>query len=262
MNITLLQQQLETFNLSSEEAAVYTTILKLGEATVAQLAQAANLKRPATYNYVESLIIKGLLDWKKGSRGKIVEPQDPSNLVGYLNSVKDSYQTLQNTYKQIIPELNSLKVRHNFSAQVKYYEKVKGVQQMIFNSLNAQGVIYGYSSYGRNTVLGLEFMKEYRKKWLKAQLLNKVIVNDSETLRKFSKQVMVESYLRHLEVRVLPKEELYISSDILIYNNVYAVANLDPRDMMGVEIINEEIAKTQLSIFNLLWKMATPAAWK
>jgi hypothetical protein len=105
-------------------------------------------------------------------------------------------------------------------------------------------------------------MKEFREKWVKAKLKDHVIVNDSNINKKFPKQVLVKEYLKYHELRMLPAETFYISSDIMIYNNVYAVANLDVNNPIGVEIINEEITKTQLSIFNILWKIAKPAEWQ
>jgi sugar-specific transcriptional regulator TrmB len=262
MNIAILQEHLKKFNLNSEEAAVYINLLKLGEASVSDLATAAHLKRPATYNYVDALIKKGLVSWKEGSRGKKVEAQDPINLSQYVDQVKNSFYSLQSVYNEIVPELKSLQAKKDFSTQVKYYEGVKGLRQMVTNTLQAEEKIYGYSYYRRNDVLGLEFMKEFREKWVKAKLKDHVIVNDSNINKKFPKQVLVKEYLKYHELRMLPAETFYISSDIMIYNNVYAVANLDVNNPIGVEIINEEITKTQLSIFNILWKIAKPAEWQ
>ncbi len=41
----------------------------------------------------------------------------------------------------------------------------------------------------------------------------------------------------------------------MIYNNVFAIMSLEKNNLLGVEIENEEIAKTQKSIFDLVWSL-------
>jgi len=61
---------------------------------------------------------------------------------------------------------------------------------------------------------------------------------------------------KYQHTRVISKDKLYISGDITIYNNVFAVAYWKHGEVVGVEIENAELVKTQRSIFELLWEIA------
>jgi len=262
MDISIIQQQLEKVNLSSEEALVYASLLQLGEVSVLKLARKTGLKRPSVYNYLKTLTEKKLIRWNNTPRGQTVAATDPENLSLQLDREREKYRNLVDVLNNLLPELNSLKVQKNFSTQVRYYEGVQGIKQLITNTLNARKEIFGYSCYGRNQVVGKDFMKDFRDKWVKAKLFDYVIVNNLALSRRFPKEVLVKDYLKYQKIRILPEKEFYITGDIMIYNNVYAVASLDQKNSMGVEIINEEIVKTQMSIFKLLWKIAKPIDWK
>jgi hypothetical protein len=53
-------------------------------------------------------------------------------------------------------------------------------------------------------------------------------------------------------------EKLYVSGDTTIYNNTFAVAYWKQGEVVGVEIKNAELVKTQKSIFEQLWSLAEP----
>jgi len=60
-----------------------------------------------------------------------------------------------------------------------------------------------------------------------------------------------------LDIHIIPKKKYYITNDILIYNDVFAIMSLEKGNLLGVEIENEEIAKTQRSIFDLVWSIGS-----
>jgi len=253
---------LQEFNLTLEEIVVYLELLKLGEASVLELARHTKLKRTSVYNYLNFLVQKRLAAWTKDQQGKKAIASEPENLSLQVDNEREKYKKLVNIFNEIVPELQSLKIRKPFSTQVKYYAGIEGLRKMISNSLNSHKNLYGYSCYGRNDVLGRDFMKDFRLKWVETKIYDHVICNDQAVGYTFPKEVMINEYLDLQEVRFLPRDKFYITSDIMIYNNVYAVASLDIKNPMGVEIINEEIVKTQMSLFNYMWEIAKPTKWK
>jgi hypothetical protein len=44
----------------------------------------------------------------------------------------------------------------------------------------------------------------------------------------------------------------------MIYNDIFAVATWKNKQLFGFEIENSEVAKTQKSIFDIMWKVAKP----
>lgn len=50
--------------------------------------------------------------------------------------------------------------------------------------------------------------------------------------------------------------KLYLSSDIIIYNDKIAIISLEKNNLSGVEITNQEMVKTQKSLFDIVWEVA------
>lgn len=261
-NTGSILQQLQDVNLTVPEAEIYVALLQLGEVSIVELAKHVKVKRPSIYNQLLSLEKKELVAWVNSPRGKKVIALNPEKLLSQTTETQQRLQSMNTTIQNLIPQLNVLKKQTDFFTEIKYYQGESGIRQMIQNSLSAHKSLYGYSAYGRSEVVGADFMKIFRKEWVSKKIRDNVIINDDKIATKLPKVVMVPEYLKYQEIRTLPKEKFHISSDIMIYNNVYAVASLDPKNPMGVEVYNEEIVRTQMSIFNILWDLAEPTEWE
>jgi hypothetical protein len=115
--------------------------------------------------------------------------------------------------------------------------------------------MYGYSAWDRNQFLSQKFMALHQREAILRGPRDHVIVND-ERLGE------ILPYLADypLEVRSIPKEQLYISGDFYIYDDIYAMSLFEGERIVGIEIQNAEFVKVQKSIFENLWKSATKHA--
>lgn len=261
MNKNSILQHLSVFNMVPEEAEIYVFLLKHGESSPRDIAKETGLKRPSVYNYIESLVRQQLAQWKIGAAGKIAIPINPENLSLKIDELKRQQHQIQQAYHDVLPELQSLRKPGDFSTDVKYYVGVEGVKQVILNSLQARNGVYGYSTFGRASVVGQDFINEFRSQWLETDQIDHVIISNEKIAESIPSTVRDPRFYSTQKLRYYPKDKLYISNDIMFYNNIYAVSNLDPQRPYAYEIYNDEVVKTELSIFNILWENAKKIKW-
>lgn len=82
-----MDQLLEQLGLTKGEAAVYLALLEQESASAADLATAAKLKRPDTYNKLTALMARGMASTFKTPTGRTrFRAEHPSALQRYLES--------------------------------------------------------------------------------------------------------------------------------------------------------------------------------
>lgn len=87
------------------------------------------------------------------------------------------------------------------------------------------------------------------------QIPNRVITNPhyAESWRSATGPIAV--YRRTLqECRVIDAEAIHVAGDTTIYNNVFAAAYWEGGEVVGVEIENVQVARTQRSLFDVAWR--------
>ncbi|MBI5452158.1 hypothetical protein HY945_01735 [Candidatus Gottesmanbacteria bacterium] len=166
---------------------------------------------------------------------------------------------------KLIKDMNFLKknlvkgVDLTTHTQVRYYHSASGYKQMMWNSLKAQKEHFGYSELGWSQIVGSKFMKRWMEEMIKRHIHDRVIINPrKETLDHLTRPGEGEFRKKYQETRILDEKQLYISGDTTIYNNTFAVAWWRHGEVVGAEIENLELVKTQKAIFELLWKQAEP----
>jgi sugar-specific transcriptional regulator TrmB len=247
---------LSKLGLDSNETKIYLYLLKTGVQSVKQISEEIFINRTTVYRYLESLVKKGLAEWIISERGRKIQASPPENLSPLLYKKKSDIQELENNFPSFISNIKTLKPIQKLSTQVRYYTDEDGIEQIIWNTLSASKKTYSYAAFGRRNFINPAFEDKFEEEWARRGLKDIVITNQTH-LDYVTKQ-LVFSYKKNLDIRIIPSSKFYISNDIIIYNNIIAIISLEKNNLVGVEIENTEIAKTQKSIFNIVWEVAKP----
>lgn len=256
MNTTRYNLLLKKIGLTPEEIEIYLYLNKVGVQTVKQISKETSINRTTTYRYLELLKEKNLIEWIIGSRGKSVRTTPSESLELLLTEKKVELDKVEQLLPPLLKQLRQDHPIESLATQVRYYEKEKGIRQMIWNSLDTNETLRSYTPLGRREVIDPKFEDEFELEWAKRKLTDRVITN--ETRIRYIQEELVPSYNRTLSIRIIPAQKFYITNDIAIYNNILTIASLEKSNLVGVEIENEEIAKTQKSIFDIVWEVAKP----
>ena len=103
-----MKEALLNFGLSNKEADVYLAHLELGQATVKQIAEKADLKRTSTYTYIRSLINRGLLNTLEKDGKQYFIAEKPEKLKFFCEQQEKEIKRKIKNIESILPELESL----------------------------------------------------------------------------------------------------------------------------------------------------------
>lgn len=240
--------------LKDKEIEIYLFLNKTGVQTVKQISAATGINRTTTYRYLEALREKGLVEWIIDERGTKVKSTGVDNLNILLKSQRKKFEEVKNDLPPFISQLQLLKPIEKFATQVRYYQGEKGIEQIIWNTLKAKEVMRSYAALRRREFIDNGFENEFEARWAESGLKDKVITNEGRL--DYIKNKLVAAYRQNLEIRLIPDNQFCLTNDIAIYNNTLAIISLEKDNLVGVEIENEEIAKTQKSIFDIVWEQA------
>lgn len=130
---------------------------------------------------------------------------------------------------------------------------------MVWNTLRTTDELIGYSQFSLTRAVSRRFVDRYNLELMDRKIPNRIITNPKniEVWRQDTR--LIKTYSQAFQqCRTILPEKLFVSGDTTIYNNVFAVANWEHDEIVGVEIENPYISKIQKDIFNLLWAQGSP----
>lgn len=253
-----ITKKLEEFGLSSIEAEVYLYLLNKDPQTILGISRNLSIPRTTIYDVGRLLIEKGLVERVIEYKRQKLRAFSIDILASVISQEKDRLAKLS---KNLIFLKKNLvkKVDLNTQTQVRYYSGATGFKQMMWNSLKAQKEHFGYSELGWTKIVGHKFMRQWMEEMIRRKIQDRVIINPKkETLAYLTDQEENSFRKKYQITRILDEKQLYISGDTTIYNNIFAVAWWKQKEVVGVEIENFELVKTQIAIFEIIWKQAKP----
>lgn len=241
--MVLIEEVLKEFGLTDREVEVYLALLKLGNALVQDIAKKAGTYRTYTYEILKSLMEKGLVSYVIKSGKQYFEAARPEKM---LNILKEK----ESKISQILPELKTIYKSVIEKPKIEFYEGKEGLKTILDDLIKTKQELLVYSSTKKQLSLLDFYFPQYIKRRVEAKIKIKVLTERSrETLEMHKKD---KKELR--EMRFLP-EGFEFPTATNIYGNKVAILSLE-KEPVGVIIENDDIAKTQRMVFELLWKIA------
>ncbi len=236
----------EELGFTTNERKVYLTLLELGSTTAGPIVKKSKLHRGTVYAVLERLIERGVVNYIIKASRKYFECSDPKKL---MDELKEKERKLS----EVMPELLLAKNLSKESQNAEIFEGTKGVKTIFHNILkninkNTTYVCFGAPKKSHDT-LGEGFFRDFHKQRIKKGTYFKMIHNeDARDIGKLGQK------LRLTEIRYLPKEYLTPAS-IEIYGNNVAILLWEQKPT-GIVIKSKGVAKSFLSYFDMLWKIA------
>ncbi len=251
--------QLQTLGLSPLEADLYLYLAEHNPTSVLALSRAFAIPRTSVYDTLTRLSEKGLVTRSLKAKSTLYQSSPLSHFDSLIRSQADKVEGMTNALKNLTTALQT-RVGELKSTEVRYYQGEGGMRQMIWNCLRAQQEIVGYSVFGRVEVVGIKFIQRFIAEFADRQLSDRVIASPTKRTLEYISQDVKPGFhhLSFQNIRTLPEKQLYIAGDTMIYNDVYAVSYWQGHEVVGVEIENSDFVRHELSIFELLWKLAKP----
>ena len=248
----MLQDQLKTLGLSSEESDIYLSLLELGTSSVSNISQKTKIGRVNCYHYIEKLLQKGLISTSSKSKIKQFTAENPKI---FINRQIEKL----NLAKTLVPELMALTSSNPLKPKISFFEGKSGIKSIFEQMIETQPKeIVSFSNFERLSQFLPEFLTPHFEARTKQGIKTRFIAPRTETAESFTKEFYPETFAPHLlEVFLISPNEFYFESEITIFSDSIAIINLNESNPIGILIENPQLYHTQKAIFDLAWLGAT-----
>lgn len=230
--------------LSSKEASIYLTLLKIKTGTAYKIAKISQIKKPTTYVVLESLREKGYVLKTPSKRGTSYTAKSPDELVTNVE------QKLSNILK-ILPQLKNIFGDTNFGINVFYYEGIQGIKELLdykISEMQNEEIVGFFAKLENENKLITELTKQWASLLLKNNISFKGITPDVRITRDMVKENL------HTQQEIKFVDPQKYSSNISIDCVHGFVRIIDYKNLNGIIIENKEVTNTIKQIFEMVWE--------
>jgi sugar-specific transcriptional regulator TrmB len=234
-------ESLKHLGLTDKESRVYIALLRFTQATVGEIADEAQIKRPTVYVVLDELRKKGLVLKIPHAKKALFQAKTPDELYE---------QTVSNTNKlsKILPKLRSL---NPSSKPIKtlYFEGVNGIKESLYYRIGDLKDSTTYGFWAKNDGGISQPVIDLFNKWStdisKTNILVSGVTPEHSSTREY-----VENYKEfYKDLTIAPIEDY--NSDISIEVTKEFIRIIDGHEMKAIIIENPRIMHALKQIFDL-----------
>ena len=228
-----LLSTLKDIGLEPKEADIYLSVLKLGKASITDIAKVSEIKRTTVYEYVNKLVKDGL--FHKTAQGKrlIYVAEDPSKLIRLLEHKRKKAAS-------ILQDLQDIYAPASHKPHIKLYEGIEGIHSIYDEIANTSHTVY--STFSAEKLFSVFAEKD-------AEEFQATIYNKGGQLKELIENNPAgRSYIKHIlpkevgSAKLLPKD-FAVAVDLIVAGDKVAMISLV--NLVGIIIENPEIAELQ-----------------
>ena len=249
--------QLERYGLSENESRVYLFLLESpAELSVVNIARSLKLGRTPVYNALDRLEDKGLATKLIAESGYGYSAATPDNLEHYWSKKITRLEAMGSKLPDIVSALESLSAPASYKSEINYFTGRRGLEQITYNSLKAENDLYIYEiNTSMTAFINKATSEKFRRIWAEQGTVIHQLTNNTE----FEDFTEVEEITGDLwDIRHIDPSILAINFETLIYNDTVALYSPVGREIFGIEIKNQNLAKMQIQIFKAMQQLSTP----
>ncbi len=244
---------LSQVGLSKNEAQIYEIMLKLGKIPASKIFTNLSQKRTTVYAVLEELIKKGLVEKDDSQPVAEFRAKHPYTLKEMIDTQVQSIKTAENKLDAVLPDFISFYNQSQKRPGIVFYEGIAGIKKIHQNILTEQKEILAYVYINKEVD---KILANYWESYYKTRIKNNIHVRAVSPNNSDGKQYKKNDEKELRETRLIPEDQFPITIEKNICGNKVAYLSLQPNELLGVMIESAEIAKTEKSIFELVWKQA------
>ncbi len=247
----ILEKELITLGLTSEEAKVYLSTLELGGSFVSAIARRAKVNRSTCYHTLDNLVEKGLVSSYK--RGKVLHftAEDPKR---FKQMAEEKLQRAQD----LIPQLLAMASTMASKPKIRFYEGEEGVKSIFEDVIETGDEVLGYTSLEGLGDLFPKYFRQFCHKKVKRNIKTRYIAPATEEGVDMIDHYYPKVYDKNLlEILMVNPKEFNFKNEIAIYGNKVGIISLNKDELIGLILESPTFAESMKSFFDLAWLGAT-----
>ena len=247
----MLEDILGQLGFGVKETSLYKTLLTTGGSKAGELARLTGINRTTVYDLLGNLLEKGIVSKSKQGASTYFVPQDPAQLLRYIDREIEETQVRLEKQKErvasLLPELQSLRHQGTDKPVVTFFEGEKGMREAYEDTLTSREPILAYANV-QTMHEGLpNFFPNYYKRRADADVFIRAILPQNDA--SLDRADRDKQELRR--TRFLPKGKQF-SPEVNVYDDKVLIASW--KEKMAVIIESKEFAEFQKMLFHELWE--------
>ncbi len=239
--------KLEQLGLTSGEARIFVSLLKLGQSKVGAIVKGSRVSYSKVYDVLERLIKKGLVSYVLIENVKHFRAAEPHRINEYLEEKDKEISKQKEIASELIPQLMKI-TKTDDHTKVEVFIGKKGLKtayEILMQGDKKRTLRYFYPFDEHHSIADDFFMQ------LSSKMKLKVIEKGISTL----------NYKKSGATKILPKEcnmrfvDFPLPGTIDILDNKVLIVTWSG-DITGILITSKEIANHYSNYFDSLWKIA------
>lgn len=229
---------LENLGLREGEIKVFLDLLKYGNSPVSKIKERTQLHRTTIYDFLESLINKGIVSYIKISGVKFYSAKEPEIL---FNLIEEK----SNMLKSVFDELKNIKNNNEESFSVEVFKGKEGFKYWLNDMVKEQKDVYGFGIDEK--IFSSKFKYEvaqYFQKRKNLEYKERLLTKENPD---FLYKDMNTTY------RYLP-EKYFNPTPTVVYSNKVVIIIWEPMHLIIIK--NSNLADSYKKNFEMLWTIA------
>ncbi len=245
---------LKKIGLTDGEIKVYSALLELGDCTKTMLAKLSGVSPSNIYDITNRLAVKGMISKVETNGVTHFSPANPRHILDFIEDKKRELDNEVAVANSLIPMLAAQfgKIPGRVKVEVfQGWEGMKTVFEDMFEECKKGDYNYVFgASRGEEDAVADRFFTKYSRLREQKGIITNIIFN--EELRNRKERISFFLKSGKCNVRFLPQATM---AEIMLYKNKAEIIIL-VKEPLVIRITGEEVAKSFLRYFEMLWKMA------
>ena len=240
-------EDLQELGLNKNEATVYLSLIKLGEATANAIIKSTGFHRNIVYDNLEKLSEKGLVSSIIENKKQVFRPTKAVALAQMIE--EEAKQVNEKVVKalEISKEISNILDKNKSKFRATVHQGNKGIKEILYEILEEKEYWGIGVSNASVAVLGKEFWKVYIEKVKRNKIHERLLLNND-----FNKNLQISS--KYTELRYLPVQANLITETLIYGDKVAIIVYTDPPIATLIE--SKDAVNSFLSYFETLWKIS------
>ena len=244
---------LKQLGLDEEQAHVYLFLQENGPRTVLSISRGMKTGRTKLYPALEKMVQKQVVAVHDRHYGTTYEALPPENLDFLVSEYERKASGLRHNLKATINALNVSRNRSMTTSKIIEYKGVEGLKQVNFNLMKAtrECFVFEKDNLAKHPGMTKHFVDKLHLQQVERRIKSYDLTNN----KAWTRSSHVEGLETYSVARYIDPALFRIQFETYIYDNVVALLNYEPEDILCVEIHNPALAAQQKQLFKLLWSM-------
>jgi len=230
-----MKKELIKIGFQDKDAELYLALLKLKQASIAELIKKVSIERRTVYDVLERLMQKGIVSFFEENGKKIYLPVKPKSILNELNEKRENFE-------KVLPKLEALEEKKE-NTRVEVLKGVKGLKKIFLEIIENKQMHYSFGDItpfisDEKYIPAVKIFLEYLEG---RGVKEKVIFPKGESIKKIT-----GGQYKTIDKSLIPPTPTIIYGDTTVQ-----FVFTDPITIIKIE--NKEITKTHKKYFDGFW---------